>query len=387
MFYYLEPIYIALSLFIVIAVLIFIPWLIYIYRRFGYFPFSTTIIVFSFIFYFMAALFLTMLPMPDTRHNCTDVTITQPYSLKPFQFIEDIKRETRTEWTNPSTYAYLLKERAFLQAFFNFLLLMPLGVYLRYYFGTRRAWWKALPLIASVTLFYEVTQATGIYGFFDCPYRVFDVDDLILNTAGGLLGFFLAPIILALFPSRAEVHEKAEQLLARDEVRNMAVLLAMAIDLAFIRMFVELISSISGYTDAWSRFIVHTLMLILWLAILPAMGKGATFGTRILRFRYTGERLFIGLVKRTLAVWLVFALQFTSSILSEIQLETGSSENFTRLMNLLEFVGSSLLVLILFLHVIIVLLSKEKRRFYFDAYAKLWATRRRKDVSIVKNRD
>src|SRR5690606_18128101 len=115
------------------------------------------------------------------------------------------------------------------------LLLMPLGVYLRYYLVALRAWWKALFLIGCVTLFYEVTQVTGIYGIYDCPYRLFDVDDLILNGSGGLVGYFLAPIVLALFPSRKEVRAKAAELAARDEVRNMAVLLAMAIDLTIIQ--------------------------------------------------------------------------------------------------------------------------------------------------------
>ena len=205
--FYMQPIYVAMIVFSIISVMIFIPWLIYIYRKYGYFPFSTTIIVFIHL-YFMAAFFLTLLPMPESRHNCTNWS-GNGISLVPLQFVDDILRESRVDWSRPATYAYLLKERAFLQAFLNLLLLMPLGVYLRYYFGARRAWWKALLIIGAVTLFYEVTQLTGIYGIYDCPYRVFDVDDLMLNSVGGLIGFFIAPIILALFPSRAKVREKA----------------------------------------------------------------------------------------------------------------------------------------------------------------------------------
>lgn len=381
---YVQPIYIALIVFLIISVLIFIPWLIYIYRKYGYFPFSTTIIVFSFIFYFMAAFFLTLLPLPETRHNCTGLVKEVAYSLTPFQFVDDIMRESQVNWSNPSTYSYLLKERAFLQAFFNFLLLMPLGVYLRYYFGRRRAWWKATLLICCVTLFFEVTQLTGIYGIYDCPYRLFDVDDLMLNATGGLVGFFLAPIVLALFPGREKVREKAELLAARDEVRNMAVLLAMAIDLSVVHIVVWITATLTGYHDMWSQFILHTLTLILWMFIIPAIRNGRTFGTGVLRFRYTSEKLTSGLFKRTIAVWLVYALYFSSYLISQFDISepdvpTIVPQSMFRLWNQLGFWSSGLLTLIIFIHVLIVLLSREKRHFFFDTSSDLSTTRRMRE--------
>jgi putative membrane protein len=30
-----------------------------------------------------------------------------------------------------------------------------------------------------------------VFGFFECPYRLFDVDDLMLNTSGAVLGFLV----------------------------------------------------------------------------------------------------------------------------------------------------------------------------------------------------
>jgi glycopeptide antibiotics resistance protein len=41
----------------------------------------------------------------------------------------------------------------------------------------------------------ELTQLTGIWGLYPCPYRQFDVDDLILNTTGVVIGFALARVL------------------------------------------------------------------------------------------------------------------------------------------------------------------------------------------------
>lgn len=44
---------------------------------------------------------------------------------------------------------------------------------------------------AAVSLLTETAQLTGIFGLYPCSYRLFDVDDLLLNTGGAGLGFAL----------------------------------------------------------------------------------------------------------------------------------------------------------------------------------------------------
>lgn len=376
---YVQPIGVALLIFSVIAVLSFIPWLVYIYRKLGYFPLSSTLIVFSFIFYFLAAFLLTMLPLPDTRNNCIAPGAGRSaYSLVPFQFVKDLIRETNVVWSSPSTYINLLKERAFFQAFFNLLLLMPLGVYLRYFFQTRKAWGKALLITFIVTLIYEVTQLTGIYGIYDCAYRLFDVDDLMLNTVGGILGFFFAPILLALFPTRTSIKEKAEQLLEKDEVRNMPVLLAALTDVLLIQGASYFAASLLKLTDIWSMLLIHTIMLILFLLIIPVLWHGQTIGSKFMRYRYTHPRLARKLTKRMLAFFLVYAIQFAAQILASAEADIDASNYLLAIVfNLLGWFISFMIVLILAIHVLIVLFSKEKRSFFFDAYAELHTTRKK----------
>lgn len=99
--------------------------------------------------------------------------------LIPFQFLGDI-----FSYEIGSFYFY----NAMKLSFYNLLLLVPLGVFL-FLFGWRKG--RTVFLIVFLTsLTIEVVQlllsATG----FIWP-RIFDVDDLILNTAGGIIGFYV----------------------------------------------------------------------------------------------------------------------------------------------------------------------------------------------------
>lgn len=73
------------------------------------------------------------------------------------------------------------------------------------------------------------TQLTGIYGIYNCPYRIFDVDDLILNSTGALFGFVIAPVLLALFPSRKSLIAKGEKMQENPLVPPLLQLLAVFI--------------------------------------------------------------------------------------------------------------------------------------------------------------
>ena len=58
---------------------------------------------------------------------------------------------------------------------------MPFGVYLRYYFCYH--WRKTLQLSFLLSLFFELTQLSGLYFVYPGSYRLFDVDDLIVNMS------------------------------------------------------------------------------------------------------------------------------------------------------------------------------------------------------------
>jgi hypothetical protein len=71
----------------------------------------------------------------------------------------------------------------------NIALFVPLGAL------ARRGLPGAVLAGSTASVFVELTQLTGIWFVFPCPYRVFDVDDVIANTVGALLGGLLAPLL------------------------------------------------------------------------------------------------------------------------------------------------------------------------------------------------
>ena len=64
----------------------------------------------------------------------------------------------------------------------NVLMFVPLGVFLPWLWPALRKWWRFGLCLVGVIVAIETTQLVMLLG-------VCDVDDLILNTAGGLVGF------------------------------------------------------------------------------------------------------------------------------------------------------------------------------------------------------
>ena len=82
-------------------------------------------------------------------------------------------------------------------SFYNLIMLVPLGIYLSVLFKFKSIL-KSLLIVLAVSLTIETFQL--IFGFLGLVRgRGFNVDDLILNTLGGLLGFVFAELIKRTF--------------------------------------------------------------------------------------------------------------------------------------------------------------------------------------------
>ena len=67
---------------------------------------------------------------------------------------------------------------------------IPFGAYLRYYWKMDM---KKIALLSfALTLFIEVGQLTGLFFIYPGSYRLCDVDDLMCNTLGGVIGAWTA---------------------------------------------------------------------------------------------------------------------------------------------------------------------------------------------------
>lgn len=161
-------------------------------RRYGTLSFRRLLGAAATSVYAVALVAYTLLPLPDTTANCG--LSAAALELVPGHSIGDILRETQG-----LSIVSTLTSRATLQVALNVALFLPFGIIARRYWG--RGPGMSILLGAALSLVIETTQLTGIWGIYDCAYRVADIDDLIANTAGAAIGVALAPIVLSWMPS------------------------------------------------------------------------------------------------------------------------------------------------------------------------------------------
>jgi glycopeptide antibiotics resistance protein len=80
----------------------------------------------------------------------------------------------------------------------NLFLTVPLGVFMRFLFGFKFGKTALAGFLFS--LLCEITQITGLFFIYPAPYRIFDVDDLIINTLGAVVGYFIFPLVFRILP-------------------------------------------------------------------------------------------------------------------------------------------------------------------------------------------
>ena len=61
-----------------------------------------------------------------------------------------------------------------------------------------------------LSLFFELTKLTGLNFIYPRQYRLFDVDDLMINMLGGILGYFIMNKLKVLLPSREEINDSVK---------------------------------------------------------------------------------------------------------------------------------------------------------------------------------
>lgn len=316
---YLIPLKSAVLVFFVLANVITIPYLFWEYRRKGALTVFKALVIYSFVFYLMAAFFMTLLPLPTKEFVAS---LTGPYvQLVPFMFVQDIVRETVFRISQPSTYFAALTQHVFLQVLFNVVLTIPFGVYLRYYF--KKDFKQVLFLSFLMSLFYEVTQITGVYGIYPRPYRLFDVDDLIMNTLGGLVGYWMTPALVFMFPTREEIETKISHEAKR--VPFLRRVFAYSIDFSIVNTIYGLTLGRSLKNPYLMAIIVAVILGLLYYFM-----KGETLGLRLLKLKIVsseGENLnLIQGLSRALLFSGIYMIGFRASMDFFDYLNTGHFE-------------------------------------------------------------
>lgn len=163
-----------------LSLLISLPFLIYLYRRDGWLHLTTTLAIYASVLYAAGLVCFTLYPLPSGNSG-PGITYGIEPILNPLNFIDDVSRNGL---------------HAAFQLLFNIVLFVPLGFIARTLLKL-----EVLPTLAisfGATCLIETAQLTGLFGTYPFAFRTFDVDDIICNTLGGLLGWGLGLLAVRL---------------------------------------------------------------------------------------------------------------------------------------------------------------------------------------------
>lgn len=177
-----------------------VPAVVVQYRRYGRLSGPRLLGLLAVAVYAVALTAYVFLPLPDPDTVCArrGGPGLAPFQWTPFQFVTDLRATAaRGGWRAALTGWTLW------QVLFNVALFVPLGVVVRRYVG--RGVLAATVIGLAVSAAIEVTQWSAVFGLYPCSYRVGDVDDLIANTTGALIGALIAPALLFWMPQAREL--------------------------------------------------------------------------------------------------------------------------------------------------------------------------------------
>lgn len=257
---YLIPIRTAYTFFPFIAALFTLPYITYQYHKYGSVVFFRAAVVYSFILYMICAYFYIILPLPTFEYVLAN-PLSVRIQLNPLAFFYDIKEQAY--WLYSGAESINTTHSAWFQAAANVLFFIPFGIYLRYYFKCSFGWILLLSFLLS--LFFECTQLSALYGFYPAPYRTFDIDDLLFNTLGGILGYSFAPILTRPLPTKDELNRISYE--RGQKITWFRRFLSLLIDWAFL---LPILWKAGSFFPSW----------LLYWAIVFCYFAGITFFTK-----------------------------------------------------------------------------------------------------------
>lgn len=176
----------GLVAFLAIWAVVLVPQLVMHQHRFGRIVPRRIAATAGVLAYGCLALALVFLPLPGPGARPSG-----GIQLTPFQWISDLHHNM----TGPGLLNALTTPD-FEQMAMNVVLFVPLGIFARLLW--KRGLVGSTLLGFGVSFLIEITQLTANWGTVPFQYRIADVDDLIMNTSGALLGWLAGALYLAL---------------------------------------------------------------------------------------------------------------------------------------------------------------------------------------------
>ena len=318
---YINVIITACVFFPIIAFLITLPYIIYNYNKFGSILFIRTILIYLFVLYLLSAYFLIIMPLPSIEYVSH---LTTKVQLEPFDLVRNIIRTVHFDYKDFATYINILKNAYVYQTIYNLFLTVPFGIFLRYYFKCNFS--RVLLLTLSLSLFFELTQLTGLYYIYPHAYRLFDVDDLIVNTLGGIAGYLITPLFTKLLPSKDELDLKSYK--KGSKVSSTKRVITFMIDMVItIILFVFLLIINHIFSFACDYYIYGIVSILIIFNIIPFITRGKTIGYSITnivvvnnngesvkRYRLVFRNLIFSFIYLPMHYYLYLLFKFVNSI-------------------------------------------------------------------------
>ncbi|MDQ7876797.1 VanZ family protein [Microbacterium sp. QXD-8] len=280
----------AITLGVVVGVLVFVPFVALSFRRRGGFGVGRFLLWGAALVAVMAIWTYTLLPLPDPDAiRCAGVNVDVTALAADVRGA--LARRGGEAATDPAVAQLLL----------NVLLFVPLGFFIRV-LGDRGVI-TALVVGFALSAFVEVTQLTGVWGLYPCAYRVFDVDDLLTNTLGAVLGSLLAlavPRRLRGSPRLPDADEpqpvtRGRRLLGMVCDGLAAWLLSLSV-VVVVQLTLYLLGAEAAVQDGSAASLVGSAAPIaVWLVV--TLATGATVGDHAVQLRFAGGPLPVGLAR------------------------------------------------------------------------------------------
>ena len=263
----------AMIVFPIIALVATVPCMIGQYQKYGSVSPYRFVVVFSFILYLLMCYFLVILPLPDKGA----VYNAAGYNLKLFSYLPEIAQ--KYDFSSTSGILYFLRNAVYLEPVLNVIMFIPFGIYLRYYY--HRPFYQTFILSFLLSLFFELTQISGLYGIYDVPYRLFDVNDLLENTIGGVFGYMITPVFISILPSLHSIDHYQKK--KGNTVTLCRRLLAFYIDFVFCTVITLVILKIFSDKKVWKvTLLIYGVMYVFFL-LQQLLFKGRTIGRHTVR--------------------------------------------------------------------------------------------------------
>ena len=301
---YLESIKTAFLIFPFLAFLITLPYLLVQYHKYGSVPLIRSSIVYTFILYLLTAYFLVILPLPSKEEVIA--MPTKVPQLIPFSFLGDFV----TYFKEANSILTFLKTPIVYTTLFNIAITIPFGIYLRYYFKKKLS--TTIIYTFLLSLYFEITQLTGLYGLYPKAYRLFDVDDLIINTLGGVLGYLITPLVTIFLPARDEIDR-----LSYKRGKTVSIYRRFLAFLIDIFIFATIIFTVLTFLNFNNFLLPLVIIIILYYIILPTL-TSYTLGKYIVKIKLDSKNRYKKISICIRQIILYFLIVFGPIIIIEL---------------------------------------------------------------------